>query len=120
MGVVSDNDIEEVVRGRSEFGVTIRKSCGARPDIYGLTCALTFSNHTISEYLQFGSLPCGHLYHFHVQIGTRGPGPGNGRYGYGAAVTEDVSRAHKKIEGAIGGNRVFAECDLETGNVGHG
>jgi hypothetical protein len=31
--------------------VTIRKSCGARPDIYGLTCALTFSNHTISEYL---------------------------------------------------------------------
>ncbi len=32
--------------------VTIRKSCGARPHIYGLTCTLTFSNHTISEYLQ--------------------------------------------------------------------
>ncbi len=32
--------------------VTIRKSCGARPDIYGLTCTLTFSNHTISEYLR--------------------------------------------------------------------
>ena len=32
--------------------VTIRKSCGARPDIYGLTCTLTSSNHAISEYLR--------------------------------------------------------------------
>jgi cation:H+ antiporter len=31
--------------------VTIRKSCGAGPDIYDLTCTLTSSNHTISEYL---------------------------------------------------------------------
>ena len=39
------------------LNVTIRKSCGARPDIYGLTCTLTSSNHAISEYLLLNSLP---------------------------------------------------------------
>src|SRR6266536_2242213 len=31
--------------------VTIRKYCGARPGIHGLTCELTSGNHMISEYL---------------------------------------------------------------------
>jgi hypothetical protein len=37
--------------GWGEAPLSIRKSCGARPDIYALTCTLTSSNHTISEYL---------------------------------------------------------------------
>jgi len=40
-----------VGQARPPPAVTIRKSCGAPPDIYGLTCTLTSSNHTISEYL---------------------------------------------------------------------
>ena len=35
-----------------QLKVTIRKYCGARPGIHGLTCTLTSGNHTISEYLQ--------------------------------------------------------------------
>jgi hypothetical protein len=50
----------------------------------------------------FGSVPCSHLYHFHVQRLTRGPGPGNGRYDYGA-IRECLIRANREIVCAVGG-----------------
>jgi hypothetical protein len=68
-----DGKPNRIPPGRNE--VTIRKSCGARPAIYGLTCTLTFSNHTVSEYLRNESLNSYNGHFFLIQtLGERNVG----------------------------------------------